>query len=143
MVRTDRRRTCRIQISTAGDHAADEAERVLTAAGFQVDRAPSGEIEVGDLRIDIAGHDVRCRGRSIHLTPTEFRVLAVLAEHAGLVVAPEILLERAWGSEYREDAGYLKPIISRLRRKLADDPRRPRVIETVRGFGYRLLSEPG
>ncbi len=93
--------------------------------------------------VDHARHEVTRRDRPVRLTPTEFRVLALLVERAGRLVTWADLLAEAWGPEYAESVEYLKPVISRLRRKLQDNARSPRLIETVRGFGYRLRADPG
>ena len=77
----------------------------------------------------------------MELSPTEFRLLAVLAASPGIVFAPAELITAAWGPEYADSVEYVKPVISRLRRKLGDDARRAQMIETIRGFGYRLRGD--
>ncbi|HEY7332549.1 MAG TPA: response regulator transcription factor [Candidatus Limnocylindria bacterium] len=96
----------------------------------------------GELEIDFAAHEARLRGERLELTPTEFRLLAVLARNAGWVVPRERLLAQVWGREYRDEEGYLRVYIRRLRAKLGDDARRPRFIRTERGLGYRFLPPP-
>lgn len=122
----------------ADDHrVAAAAREVLCRAGFKIDRMEE-TIVIGPLAIDGARHQVRVSGRRIALTALEYRVLVALARRAGWVITADQLLREAWGNEYQGDVGYLRPIISRLRRKLGDEPKRPRLIETVRGLGYRL-----
>jgi two-component system KDP operon response regulator KdpE len=93
----------------------------------------------GELEVDFAAHEARLRGERLELTPTEFRLLAVLARNAGWVVPPERLLAQVWGREYTGETDYLRVYIRRLREKLGDDARQPRFIRTERGLGYRFL----
>jgi two-component system KDP operon response regulator KdpE len=90
----------------------------------------------GDLVIDVDAHRVTKNGQVVELTPTEFRLLHVLAENAGRVLTNEQLLERVWGYERGEDTGYIKRYIWYLRHKVEDDPTNPQHILTERGFGY-------
>ncbi len=93
---------------------------------------------LGELVIDFASRRVLKRGEVLQLTPTEYRLLAALAESAGRTLSHEQLLEKVWGAEYVEEAGYVKRYIWYLRQKVEDDPSLPAYVETVRGFGYRL-----
>lgn len=93
----------------------------------------------GDLTIDFSAHEVRLDNEVVSLTPTEFRLLAELARHAGSTLPHEVLRERVWGQDRFGDPSDLKVFIRRLRRKLGDDPEQPRYIETIRGYGYRFL----
>ncbi len=90
----------------------------------------------GDLVIDTDSRRVTKAGAVIELTPTEYRLLATLAENAGRVLSHEQLLNKVWGYEFGEDTGYVKRYIWYLRRKVEDDPRKPEHILTERGFGY-------
>jgi two-component system KDP operon response regulator KdpE len=101
------------------------------------DRRP-GLIERGDLRIDLAARQVHRGGAEVRLTPTEFNLLVELANRAGQAISHEDLLTSVWGPEYRTEGHYLKVYIGRLRDKIETDPASPRVIQTVRGVGYRL-----
>jgi two-component system KDP operon response regulator KdpE len=105
-----------------------------------VDRA--APFHHGDLEVDYAAHEARLRGERLELTPTEFRLLAVLARNAGWVVPRERLLAQVWGREYRDEDDYLRAYVRRLRAKLGDDARHPRFIRTERGLGYRFLAPP-
>jgi two-component system KDP operon response regulator KdpE len=113
--------------------------RILTvmrrAAPLKLD---PGTIERGDIRIDLAARQVFRRGQEVRLTPTEFNLLVELATRAGEAVSHEALLVKVWGPEYRTEGHYLKVYIGRLRDKLESEPASPRLIETVRGTGYRL-----
>lgn len=97
-----------------------------------------GVIARGDLRIDLAARQVFRGGNEVRLTPTEFNLLVELASHAGEAVAHDALLTKVWGPEYRGEGHYLKVYVGRLRDKLETDPASPRLIETVRGVGYRF-----
>jgi DNA-binding response OmpR family regulator len=107
-------------------------------------RAPrSGVVETHDLVIDLAARRVRKGGKDVHFTPTEFNLLAELATHPGEALAHEALLTRVWGPEYRYETQYLKVYVGRLREKIEPDPEQPRLIQTVRGVGYRFAEREG
>jgi len=92
----------------------------------------------GDVVIDLAERRVICSDQPVHLTPTEFRLLAALAEQPGHTLTPKTLLARVWGSEYADDVENVKRYIHYLRRKLEADAGHPQLILTDRGFGYYL-----
>lgn len=98
-------------------------------------------LRAGELVIDRARYEVTLRGRPVSLTSREFTLLATLAEHPGRVFTRAQLLERVWGSEYYDDH-VVEVHIANLRRKLEDDPARPRYLHTVRGVGYRFEWRP-
>jgi DNA-binding response OmpR family regulator len=123
---------------------AELAARV--AAVLARSRLPEGAerpriYRTGDLLIDLESLRVTKRESLIALTPTEFRLLAVLVENAGRVLTHEQLLDRVWGYDYAGDTGYVKRYIWYLRQKLEDDPNTPRYILTERGFGYSFAKE--
>jgi len=95
-------------------------------------RTPDG------LEIDVARHLLRVDGAEVEVTALEFDLLAALAAHPGVVLTRARLLERVWGDEFVSDDHLVDVHVANLRRKLADDPARPRFVETVRGVGYRL-----
>jgi two-component system KDP operon response regulator KdpE len=108
-------------------------------------RARVGVPEVlaaGDVTIDLRRYLVFRAEREVHLTPTEFDLLRVLASEAGKVLTHRQLLERVWGSHAGENAQQLRVYINYLRRKLEDDPSQPRLIVTEPGVGYRLTADP-
>ena len=78
------------------------------------------------------------RGEVVPLTATEYKLLYHLVRNAGHVLRHETLLAKVWGREYVDEVDYLRVYIRRLRRKLEDDPERPRHILTERGLGYRF-----
>ncbi|HVL65586.1 MAG TPA: response regulator transcription factor [Actinomycetota bacterium] len=101
-------------------------------------RRASGRLYVGNLMIDPNAYKVFKDGREITLSKTEFRLLLELATRPGQVFTRDILVERVWDAEYLGDSRLVDMAVKRLRQKVEDDPRRPRIIRTVRGFGYRL-----
>lgn len=102
---------------------------------------PGAEICHGELRIDLARHEVSLAGESIRLSRKEFDLLALLARHGGRLVTQRQLLREIWGPAHEEDTQYLRVFIGRLRQKLGDDPASPRYILTEPGVGYRFLTE--
>ena len=91
------------------------------------------------LEINLPGHQVMVDGEPLHLTPNEFRLLVVLAQHAGQTLSRDQLIEQVHGAAA---AGFDRSIdshIKNLRRKLEPDPAQPRFIETVYGVGYRFV----
>jgi two-component system KDP operon response regulator KdpE len=100
-------------------------------------------VEAGQVRIDFDTGQVTVEGRPVRLTPTEHRLLEVLAANAGRLCTHRFLLERVWGPGYGDESQYLRVYIANLRRKLDDSPA-PRLLLTEPGMGYRLvMSEPG
>jgi DNA-binding response OmpR family regulator len=94
-------------------------------------------LHFGELTVDIAGHTVLKRGEPVPLTARELAILSLLAAHPGHVFTRAQLLERVWGSAFYDDH-VVDVHVGNLRRKLEDDPSRPRWVQTVRGVGYRL-----
>ena len=99
-------------------------------------------VTLGDLMIDFAQHRVTMKDQEIDLTPIEYRLLAYLAQNAGRVVTQDLLLEHVWGEEYVGESHLLQVNVNRLRRKLEDDPARPRYLLTKMGVGYMLAAQP-
>ena len=102
----------------------------------------SGPIALGDLRIDPQAKRVTLAGQEVRLSPTEYRLLECLAEHAGVVLSRDDLLTQVWGEAYKGEDEILRVTLWRLRQKLADDPATPRYIVTRPGLGY-MLAAPG
>jgi two-component system KDP operon response regulator KdpE len=98
----------------------------------------TGVVESHDLVIDLNARRVRRAGKEIHFTPTEFNLLAELATHPGEALTHDTLLTRVWGPEYRYETQYLKVYVGRLREKIESTPDEPKLIQTVRGVGYRF-----
>lgn len=98
-------------------------------------------LTAGDVTIDLRRYLVLRAGREVHLTPTEFDLLRVLASEAGKVLTHRQLLERVWGAHATDNSQQLRVYINYLRRKLEDDPGQPRLVVTEPGVGYRLNVE--
>jgi len=96
-----------------------------------------GPIELGPIQLDGARHRVAIAGRAVHLTPIEFRLLAVLARHRGALVPRVQLAHEIWGPA-TDQADHLRVHMAALRKKIEPDPAHPRLIITITGLGYRL-----
>jgi two-component system, OmpR family, response regulator len=103
--------------------------------------APGSRLGVAGLELDEDAHEVRRDGAVIALTPTEYRLLRYLMENAGRVVSKGQILDQVWGDDDPDrDGNVVEPAVSYLRRKV--DQGQPRLIHTVRGFGYVLRIPP-
>ena len=96
---------------------------------------------VGQLQVDLARRYVSVAEQPVHLTPTEYKLLATLVHYAGKVVTHRQLLYEVWGEHSTHDAHYLWVYMSQLRHKLEPEPARPRYLLTEPGVGYRLRAE--
>jgi two-component system KDP operon response regulator KdpE len=95
-------------------------------------------ISSGDLTIDFDDHRVTVVGRIVELTPTEYRLLEILARHANHTVTLESLLQEVWGPQYAGEIEHVKHYIWAIRRKIEADPGDPKHLITERGYGYRF-----
>jgi two-component system, OmpR family, response regulator RegX3 len=107
----------------------------------ELDRANGGATQrnLGGLQIDLGRHEVRVDGERVHLTLSEFKVLALLAEQPDSVVSRKELMQHLWASEHVGDEHACEVHISNLRRKIERDPTQPQRLVTVRGMGYKLV----
>jgi len=107
----------------------------------ELDRANGGATQrnLGGLQIDLSRHEVRVDGDRVHLTLSEFKVLALLAEQPDAVVSRKELMQHLWASEHVGDEHACEVHISNLRRKIERDPSQPQRLVTVRGMGYKLV----
>jgi DNA-binding response OmpR family regulator len=106
----------------------------------ELDRVAAGGIQqVGDLRVDLARHQVTIAGEPVHLTRSEFRLLTLLAAEPERVFTRREIMEHLWQSPYIGDERACDIHISNLRRKIEHDPRSPERLVTVRGVGYSLV----
>jgi two-component system, OmpR family, KDP operon response regulator KdpE len=103
-------------------------------------RGVSGEsvVKIERLQIDFATRAVTLDDARLTLTPKEYRLLHVLAQHAGNVVTHQHLLKEVWGQPHMHDTHYLRIFVRKLRQKIEADPNRPRILLTELGVGYRL-----
>jgi two-component system, OmpR family, KDP operon response regulator KdpE len=97
-------------------------------------------LEFGTLFIDLANHIVRKNNELIKLTSTEFSLLALLAKNEGRVLTHQYILKEIWGIGYIEQTQYLRVFIAQLRKKVEDNPAKPRLLNTESGIGYRFGS---
>src|SRR6266699_1805775 len=132
------------QVLVASDGQQARVRAVLRRAQFTASEQAHSmrTATIGDLTIEYAQHLVRMGEREIELTPTEYRILAYLAQNAGRVVTQDLLLEHIWGTEYVGEGHMLQVNINRLRRKIEPDPMHPRYILTKVGIGYLLAARP-
>lgn len=100
--------------------------------------AAEGRINVRGLTIDDQSHQVRIYDREVALTPTEFSILLLLANHPGQVFSAEEIFKAVWGERYYESNNTVMVHIRKIREKIEDDPRQPLYIKTVWGVGYKL-----
>lgn len=96
-------------------------------------------IQFGDVKVDLKARLVTKANQIVHLTPTEYRLLAVLATNVGRVVTNPQLLREVWGPSHSESSHYLRIYMGHLRQKLENDPAQPRFLLTETAVGYRLL----
>ena len=97
-------------------------------------------LEVGDIRLDVARHELTVRGEQVALPRKEFELLEALMSSAGRVLTREALLDQVWGTDYVGDTKTLDVHVKRLRRKIETDSARPSRLTTIRGVGYRFES---
>jgi len=107
------------------------------------DRDARRVLQLGPLRIDLAGRTVERRGLEVALTRTEFDLLVELARRPGQVLTRDVLLDRVWGYDYLGDSRLVDVAIGRLRSKVETDPSAPELILTVRGTGYKAARPAG
>ena len=98
-----------------------------------------GVLQLGNAAVDLEKRAASRDGSEIRLTPIEFRLLACLAKHLGMVVTQRQLLREVWGPTHERDTHYLRIYMKQLRDKLESDPVRPRHLQTEIGVGYRLV----
>jgi len=98
-------------------------------------------VRLGTVEVDLERRRITRADQEIHLTPLEFRLLACLAQHLGMVVTHRQLLREVWGPSHVEHTHYLRIYMKQLREKLEDDPVRPRHFVTETGVGYRLVAD--
>ena len=121
---------------------AELLARVRVALRRQM-RAASGEpiVKVGPLTIDLGLRAVTLNDKRLTLTPKEYRLLQVLAQHAGNVVTHQHLLKEVWGTIHVHDTHYLRIFVRKLRQKIEPHPDSPRILVTELGVGYRLAQD--
>ena len=115
--------------------------RVRVALRHALRPASGKPLGLGEVCVDLEKHRVTRDGADVHLTALEFRLLASLAKHLGMVATHRELLREVWGPSYVEHTHYLRIYMKQLREKLEVDPVRPKYLLTETGIGYRLLTD--
>jgi DNA-binding response OmpR family regulator len=112
----------------------------IRAVLTRISRTPLDEqvIQFGKCVLDISRRELRIDGELVSLTPTEYRLLEVLAQNRGHAVSEAELVQGIWGNNRQEDSSVVRRYIWLLRRKIEENPSSPAWVITVRGFGYRL-----
>jgi two-component system KDP operon response regulator KdpE len=113
----------RIRVALRRASAADDGEAVFT---------------LGDLKVDLGRRQVLMADKEVHLTPIEYKLLALLVKHAGRVLTHRQILREVWGPHHSEQTQYLRVYMGQLRHKLEANPSRPQYLVTEPGVGYRL-----
>jgi len=103
-----------------------------------VDPGGAAQLTVGELSLDVLDRRITRGGEEVHLTPIEFDIVRVLAQHRGRLVTQRQLLQDVWGPEYGQETHYLRVHVAHIRAKLERDPSRPAHLITEPGVGYRL-----
>lgn len=116
--------------------------RALLRRATAADTSSPLRFETEGVEIDLDAHRVVRDGGEVRLTRTEWSLLEELSRHPGKLLTHRWLLERVWGPGYTDDMDVLRVFISQLRKKIERDPRRPRIIATDPGIGYRWLISP-
>jgi two-component system KDP operon response regulator KdpE len=147
VVNVDNRKAEKLSMLEAGadDYVArplDQAalrRRVRAALEYGHQPTAGGPVRVRDLEINLDERRVERGGEEIHLTPTEFNLLAELVSRPGGLLTHAQLLKRVWGPAYGTESHYLRVYIAQLRRKLGDNASEPELIVTEPGIGYRWI----
>jgi two-component system KDP operon response regulator KdpE len=140
----DERQKVRALDAGADDYVTKpfDTEELLARLRAVLRRAPDSghttSLGAGDLVIDLGDRVVRRNGDEVHLTPIEYDLLRVLAQHPGRLVTQRQLLQEVWGPQYVEESHYLRVHIAHIRAKIEKDPSRPQYLITEPGVGYRL-----
>ncbi len=101
----------------------------------------NGVIHAGNVTLDLERRQIHKNGSRVSLTPTEFKLLRTLAEHSGRPCSQKFLLQQVWGEDFVSCTHYLRLYIGYLREKLEDNPKKPRLLVTDWGHGYRLTAD--
>jgi two-component system, OmpR family, KDP operon response regulator KdpE len=123
------------------DELLARVRALLRRAGAQGAPKPV-RFRTDELEIDLDTSSVTRAGAEVRLTKTEWALLTELCQHPGKLLTHRWLLERVWGPGYAEDVDVLRVFVSQLRKKLEQDPARPKLIATDPGIGYRWLLRP-
>lgn len=92
----------------------------------------------GEIEADVERHQVKVRGESVELTPTEFNLLVYFMKNTGKTLHHRAILQNVWGADYSDEAEYLRVYVGKLRQKIENDPAKPFYLHTEHGIGYRF-----
>jgi two-component system KDP operon response regulator KdpE len=122
--------------------AAEMMARIRAALRKATSHNAPAVLRIGDhIQVDLGRRIVTLRGKEVHLTPIEYKLLTALARHAGFVQTHNQLLKQVWGPGHDNQMQYLRVYMTQLRHKLEREPARPRYLLTETGVGYRLRIE--
>ncbi len=119
-------------------HTGELLARIRVAIRQKQDNHNSSLLSYGSIVIDMANHIVKKNEKAVKLTSTEFSLLALLAKNEGMVLTHRFILNEIWGIGYTDQMQYLRVYITLLRKKIEEDPSRPKLINTESGIGYRF-----
>ena len=111
---------------------------VLRRADWSEPDTLEDKIVRGDIEVDVTRHRVKVRGEVIDITPTEFNLLVYLMKNVGKALPHRAILQHVWGTEYGDEAEYLRVYMGKLRQKIETNPLKPKYIHTEHGIGYRF-----
>jgi two-component system KDP operon response regulator KdpE len=111
---------------------------VLRRADWSEPASSEERLVRGDIVLDAGRHKVTVRGESLDLTPTEYNLLLYLMKNAGRTLTHRAILQHVWGTEYGDEAEYLRVYVGRLRQKIEVNPLKPKYVHTEHGLGYRF-----
>lgn len=114
--------------------------RIRVAIRQNQNLADKPVLEFGTLAVDLANHTARKNNELLKLTSTEFSLLSLLAKNEGRVLTHQYILKEVWGMGYLEQTQYLRVFVAQLRKKIEDDPSKPKLLITESGIGYRFGS---
>lgn len=112
--------------------------RIRTALRNLVPNEKEPIIEFGNVSIDLASRIVRLNNEILKLTTTEYNLLSIFIKNEGRVLTHHYLLKQVWGNNYADQTQYLRVFVAQLRKKIEEDPNRPKFIITESGVGYRF-----
>jgi two-component system KDP operon response regulator KdpE len=112
--------------------------RIRVAIRQGLDNSDNPCLTFGSLYIDLSNHTVHKNNELIKLTSTEYSLLALLSKNEGRVLTHQYILKEVWGMGYIEQTQYLRVFIAQLRKKIEDDPAKPKLLNTESGIGYRF-----
>ena len=111
---------------------------VLRRADWSEPEPHEEKIVRGDIEVDVTRHRVKVRGEAIEITPTEFNLLVYMMKNVGKALPHRAILQNVWGTEYGDEAEYLRVYMGKLRQKIESNPMKPKYLHTEHGIGYRF-----